>query len=171
MHFVIETERLFLRCFTETDASLIYELNLDPDVTRYTYDPLIDLEQAAKILKESILTQYALYNFGRWAVHLKSSGEFIGWCGLKYRSELHEVDLGYRFKKQAWGKGYATESALACIKYGFETLKLKRITGRAVIENTTSIKVLEKCGMTYLGEQVVEGYLHRTYAIKNNPFI
>ncbi|HVT85005.1 MAG TPA: GNAT family N-acetyltransferase, partial [Chitinophagaceae bacterium] len=106
MNVIIKTERLLLRNFTIEDAQLIYELNLDPDVIRYTYDPIKDIEQALEILEQVILPQYVLYNHGRWAVHLKPQLEFIGWCGLKCIPQRDEIDLGYRFKKQYWGKGY-----------------------------------------------------------------
>ena len=167
MNVIIETERLLLREFTEHDATFIYELNLDPDVTRYTHDPVKDLAHAAEILEKVVIPQYVLYNHGRWAVQLKPSLQFLGWCGLKYRPELNEIDLGYRFKKEAWGKGYATEAAYASIKYGFEKLNLRLITGRAEIENEASWKVLEKCGMTYIGLQEVDGYPVKTYEIFN----
>ena len=167
MNIVIETERLILRTFTVDDASLIYELNLDPDVIRYTFDPIKDIEHAKEILEKTILPQYALYNHGRWAVHLKQDLEFIGWCGLKARPERNEIDLGYRFRKKFWGKGYATEAAFACIKYGFERLNLTRIIGRAIPGNENSLKVLEKCGMTYIGEEIIDGYLHKTYEALN----
>lgn len=170
MNIVLETERLILRTFTMDDAPLIYELNLDPDVTRYTFDLVKDIEQAREILEKTILPQYALYNHGRWAVHLKQGLEFIGWCGLKSRPERNEIDLGYRFQKKSWGKGYATEAAFACLEYGFEKLNLQRIVGRAIPGNEGSLKVLEKCGMRYLGEEMVDGYLHRTYEALN-PFI
>jgi len=167
MNIIIETDRLLLRTFTEHDSPLIYELNNDPDVTRYTHDPVKDPDHAAEILTKTILPQYALHNHGRWAVHLKTTLEFLGWCGLKYRSELNEIDLGYRFKRDFWGMGYATEAAYASIKYGFEKLNLKRIVGRAEIENISSWKVLEKCGMTYIGNEEVDGYPVKTYEIYN----
>jgi RimJ/RimL family protein N-acetyltransferase len=170
MNVIIKTERLLLRNFTIEDAQLIYELNLDPDVIRYTYDPIKDIEQALEILEQVILPQYVLYNHGRWAVHLKPQLEFIGWCGLKCIPQRDEIDLGYRFKKQYWGKGYATEAAYACIQYGFKKLDLKRIIGRAIPENTASLHVLEKCGMTFLTDEVVDGYSAKTYEIFN-PFI
>lgn len=151
MNVVIETNRLLLRHFTAEDAPLLYELNLDPEVIRYTLDPIKDIDHARQVLEQVILPQYVLYNYGRWAVHLKPGHEFIGWCGLKYVPERKEIDLGYRFIKPAWGKGYATEAAHACIKYGFEKLNLKRIIGRAMPDNLWSLKVLEKCGMTYIG--------------------
>ena len=167
MNIIIETNRLLLRTFTEEDAALIYELNLDPDVTRYTHDPVKDLSHASEILEKVIIPQYVLYNHGRWAVHVRSTLEFLGWCGLKYRSELNEIDLGYRFKKEGWGKGYATEAAWATIQYGFEKIGLQRIVARAEIDNIGSWKVLEKCGMTYIGDEEVDGYLVKTYEIWN----
>jgi len=167
MNVIIETKRLILREFTELDATLIYELNLDPDVTRYTHDTVRDLDHAFEILEKVILPQYVLYNYGRWAVHLKPGLQFLGWCGLKYRPELNEIDLGYRFKTEAWGKGYATEAAYASIKYGFEKLILRQITGRAEPENIASWKVLEKCGMAYMGMQEVDGWPVKTYEIHN----
>ena len=167
MNIVIETDRLLLRTFTEDDALLLYDLNLDPEVTRYTLDPMTDIGHARKVLREVILPQYALYNHGRWAVHLKPGLEFIGWSGLKYIAERNEIDLGYRFKQDYWGKGYATESAYACLQYGFLKLKMQRIVGRALVGNVGSIKVLEKIGMHYLGEEYINGLLHKTYQATN----
>ena len=132
MNIVIETDRLLLRIFTMEDTPLIYDLNLDPDVIRYTGDLIKDIEHARQVLEQTIIPQYALYNHGRWAVHVKPGLEFIGCCGLKARPETclsgrqgNEIDLGYRFIKKAWGKGYATEAAFACIKYGFDKLHLE----------------------------------------------
>jgi ribosomal-protein-alanine N-acetyltransferase len=167
MNVVIETERLLLRNFTEDDGSLIYELNIDPDVAKYTHDNLRDPDHAKEMLEKTILPQYALYNHGRWAVLLKPGLEFIGWCGLKYRINVNEVDVGYRFKKHAWGKGYATEAAFASIRYGFEKPGLKRLVGRAEIGNIASWRVLENCGMQYIGQGEVDGFSVRIYEIFN----
>lgn len=150
MNIKLETERLYLREFTIDDAQLLIDLNSDIEVTRYTGDgPVKDLEEAKGILTEIIFPQYK-NNIGRWAVHLKSSNEFIGWCGLKHIAEENEIDLGYRFFKTHWGKGYATESAKAVLEYGVSQLKLKNIIARAAKENTASIHVIKKLGMTYL---------------------
>lgn len=163
MEIVFETDRLLLRRFTIDDAPVILDLNKDPEVTRYTLDPMVDLPQAQEVMEKVILPQYALYNFGRWAVHLKNDLTFLGWCGLKYRPEINEIDLGYRYKQEHWGKGYATEAAYASLKHGFEKLNLTEITGRALPDNLASIHVLEKCRMNYIGEEVIEGLLHKTY--------
>jgi len=170
MNVIIETNRLLFRTFTLDDACLLYELNNDPDVIKYTGDPINDIDHAKQVLEQIIMPQYALYNHGRWAVHVKPGHEFIGWCGLKNRPERNEIDLGYRFIKSSWGKGYATEAAFACIRYGFEKLQLLCITGRAMPANTASLKVLEKCGMTFICEEVVDGHPANTYQIRN-PFI
>ena len=167
MNVIIETNRLLLRTFTIDDVQLIYDLNNDKDVTRFTYDPIADISKATEVLEKIILPQYALYNHGRWAVHVKTGLPFIGWCGLKYRPERNEVDLGYRFKRSAWGQGYATEAAYACVKYGFEKLKIGKITGRAVPENVGSWRVLEKIGMQFTREELVDGHWAKTYELIN----
>ena len=171
MNIILETDRLLLRTFTKEDAPLLYELNHDPEVIRYTGDPIKDMDHAQEVLEQIILPQYALYNHGRWAVLVKQGLEFIGWCGLKTRPERNEVDLGYRFMQQVWGKGYATEAAFACIKYGFEKLHLPRIVGRAMPGNIGSIRVLEKCGMVYIGEEVVDDHPAKTYEAINPSII
>ncbi len=167
MNIIIETKRLLLRTFTEVDAPLIYKLNLHPDVTKFTGDPIRDLLHAQEVLEQVVLPQYALYNHGRWAVHVKQDLDFIGWCGLKNRPERNEIDLGFRFMKTAWGKGYATEAAYACIHYGFEKLHLPRIVGRAMPENIASLRVLEKCNMRYIGDEVVDDHPAKTYEALN----
>lgn len=163
MDVVIETERLLLRRFTTDDAGLIYQLNRDPEVTRYTLDPVRDEAHAREVLEKVILPQYAMYNHGRWAVHSRADLSFLGWCGLKFRAERNEIDLGYRYNRESWGRGYATEAAYACLEYGFKKLMIRRILGRALPGNSASIRVLEKCGMKYLGEETIDGLLHKTY--------
>lgn len=170
MTIVIETERLILRQFTLDDAQLVFDLNNDPEVIRYTGDPIRDLAHAKEVLEQTIIPQYALYNHGRWAVHLKPGLEFIGWCGLKARPERNEIDLGYRYRQSAWGQGYATEAAWASLQYGFKTLGINRIVGRAMPENIGSWKVLEKCKMRYIGNEMVDGHEGRTYEAFN-PFV
>ena len=170
MDVVIETDRLVLRTFTLEDAALIYELNKDPEVTKFTGDPIRDVEHAKEVLEISILPQYAVNNFGRWAVHTKPGLEFIGWCGLKFRPERNEIDLGYRFIRAAWGKGYATEAARACLDHAFNKLNLPRIVGHSMPGNHASVQVLENCGMEYVCEEIVDGHPAVTYEAVN-PFI
>ena len=168
MKIIFETPRLILRQFTEVDAPLILALNSDPDIVKYVHEPILKTqEQAKNILKEIILPQYK-NNLGRWAIHTKGHMEFIGWCGLKFRPEKDEIDLGYRLVQKAWGKGFATEAAQHSLEHGFKNLLLKLITGRAHIENKGSIKVLEKIGMDFIGEGIVDDCPVRTYTKSNS---
>ena len=163
MHIVFETPRLLLRQFTEDDAPFILQLNSDADVIKYLHEPLLTgVEQARKIIVDIILPQYKNH-LGRWAIHVKHNNEFIGWCGLKYRPELDEIDLGYRLKKSAWGKGYATEAARHTLDHALNTLHLPVITAHAHIENFASIKVLEKTGMRFIREEVLDNCPVKTY--------
>ncbi len=166
MDSIIETERLYLKEFTITDAQLLINLNSDEEVTRYTGDgPVKNIEEAQKILSDIIFPQYK-NKMGRWAVYLKSNNEFIGWCGIKYISEAGEYDLGYRFFKSKWGKGYATESAKAVMEYATNSLKLKNIIGRAAKENIASINVLKKLGMIYLRDELCAHDPAEVYILK-----
>jgi [ribosomal protein S5]-alanine N-acetyltransferase len=145
---IIQTNRLFLRELTIDDALSFYNLNLNTEVIKYTGDKAFDSVEKAREFLENY-NPYQKYNYGRWAVIEKSTNEFLGWCGLKYSPELDEVDIGFRFFKKYWNQGFATESAKACLEYGFEKLQLSKIVGRAMEENIASIKVLEKIGMTF----------------------
>ncbi len=162
---IFETPRLSLRRFTEEDAPLIYKLNSDPDIVKYVHEPVLkNEEEAKKILTENILPQYKL-NLGRWAIHTKSNYEFIGWCGLKYIPETGITDLGYRLLKTAWGKGFATEAAQYTLIYGLRDLKIEVITGMAHIENIASINVLEKIGMKFNKEDIIDGIPVKIYTL------
>ena len=147
------------------DADLIYELNSDPEVTKYLHEPLTTLEKAVEVLAEIILPQYQLYHHGRWAVHLLENDAFIGWCGLKYRPEKNEVDLGYRLKKKYWGCGYATEASRQCLDYGFNILKLTAIAAAAHTQNLASQNVLTKLGFLLMGEEDIDDDPAFTYII------
>jgi RimJ/RimL family protein N-acetyltransferase len=170
MQIIFETSRLYLRRFTDSgaDAGLIFELNSDPEVLKYLHEPTLTGEaHARQILVNTILPQYEK-KLGRWAMHLKQNDQFIGWCGLKYRPELDEIDLGYRLKKSAWGIGYAFEAASATLCYGFETLALREITGRAHVENKASLMILQKIGMEYVRDEIIDDCPVKTF-IATNP--
>lgn len=152
MKLHIETARLILREHTIDDAENAYYLNLDPEVVKYTGDESFkSIDEARNFLGN--YTHYEKYGFGRWAVIDKITHEYLGWCGLKYTPELDEFDIGFRFMKKYWNKGYATEAAQACLEIGFNQFGMKVIVGRAMKENIASIKVLQKVGLTYVNER------------------
>ncbi|MFA7445095.1 MAG: GNAT family N-acetyltransferase [Flavobacteriaceae bacterium] len=148
MKVILETERLFLRELNPFDAEDFYELNLNPNVTKYTGDKAFGSIDEAKLFLDNY-KDYQINGYGRWAVIGKKSNEFLGWCGLKYDKNTDETDIGFRFFEKYWNRGFATESAKACIDYGFNELKIESIIGRAMKENTASVKVLEKIGLQF----------------------
>ena len=160
MKIIIETKRLYLREFLNVDGFCLYHLNKDPEVIQYTGDSPFNSVKKATVFIENY-NDYKHNGYGRWAVCLKESHEFIGWCGLKKDTETNEVDLGFRFYKKYWGRGYATEAALACVNYGFLQLNLSEIIGRAHIENNPSIEVLKKCNLK----------LKKTFLYDNKPSV
>lgn len=169
MDIVLQSDRLYFREFTEADAGLIYELNSDEAVLKYVHEaPTTSLDVALRTLRERILPQYRQYGYGRWALHLKSNNDFIGWCGLKYRPELQETDLGFRLKQDTWNQGYASEAAKASLDFGFNRLGLAVITARAQVGNLASLRVLEKAGMQFVDYDTVDGFPVKTYRLQSS---
>lgn len=169
---ILETERLWMRKFMVEDAEDMYLLNADPDVLRYTGDKAFEsVEESYKFIEK--YNPYDTEGFGRWVCVTKDTNEVIGWCGLRMQYDINMVDLGYRFHKRFWGKGYATESGLASIEHGFKDHNLDVIIGRAAHDNIASINVLKKCGMQYWQETTCgddPGVYYRVYnPYKNSP--
>lgn len=151
---ILETDRLLLREFNEGDVAVFYILGSDPAITRYTGDPdggLVNIEHAREILQSHPIADYQKYGFGRWACVHKTSGEVIGFVGLKYLDELNEVDIGFRLLPAYWGIGLATEASQVVLEYGFAHLGLERIIGLVDPENVASVRILEKLGLSFAG--------------------
>lgn len=155
----IETERLILRRFTPDDAEAYFPLVGDPTLNRYTGQDLVNtVEDARQVLLNYPIRDYERHGYGRMACIEKSSGKLIGFSGMKYLPDLQEVDIGYRFLPDAWGKGYATESASVLMQQVITDFKLPRVIGMADRKNGGSIKVLQKLGLVFEREIEVEGY-------------
>jgi RimJ/RimL family protein N-acetyltransferase len=164
MKVILETDRLLLREFVEEDAEAFFELNSDPEVVRFVPDkPLLSVEQARQLLVDHPISDYRKHGFGRGACILKSTGEQIGFAGLKYLEELGEVDVAYRLLPRHWGQGFATEVALASVRFGFANLGLRQIIGLVMPENTASARVLEKTGLRYVETVTFWGHQFSKY--------
>ena len=166
MKVILETDRLLVREYVEEDAEAFFKLNSDPEVLRFVPDKrLLDVEQARQILIDHPIADYRKHGFGRGACILKSTGEQIGFAGLKYLEELGEVDVAYRLMPTHWGQGLATEAALASVRYGFADLGLKQIIGLVMPENIASVRVLEKAGLRYVETVTFWGHQFSKYVI------
>ncbi|MDJ0557230.1 MAG: GNAT family N-acetyltransferase [Microcoleaceae cyanobacterium MO_207.B10] len=164
MNIFLETSRLILRQFTEADAELLFQLDSDLEVIRFT--KLGDRPNKStpyKTIKNEFLPKIIRYyhtyqNFGFWAVMEKYSDKFIGWfhfrpaldsyMGARLYAE-NDIEIGYRLQRIFWGKGYATEGGKALIKKGFVELGVERVVASALLENKASIRVMEKIGLKF----------------------
>jgi RimJ/RimL family protein N-acetyltransferase len=148
---VIETMRLRLRGFTDDDLDALADIYADPDVMLYMPGgkPVPRERVAASIGR--MIGYWQEHGFGLWAVEEKESGEsrLIGRCGLVHLDNTPEIEVGYLFAKDYWGKGYATEAARAALDYGFTQLGLDWIVAITRPENVASQHVLEKIGMRF----------------------
>jgi len=155
---VIETDRLRIRKLIDNDAHHFLALNSDPKVVEFTgNDSFANHGEALAKIKEIQDEHYNARGYGRWAVIHKAEGEFMGWCGLKYRKQEGEIDLGYRFRRKFWKQGYGSEAASACLEYGHNDLGLEEIVATALIGNKGSIGVMKKIGMNFLRDFKWEG--------------
>jgi [ribosomal protein S5]-alanine N-acetyltransferase len=149
---ILETERLLLRPFVKDDFEAYYEtIYGDSDVQRYLPSGgAVPRDEA----RERFFTRFVAPISDPEALCAavdRSSNRLIGHAGLKALPESEFIEVFYAFGKAWWGKGIATEAALACLHYGFDDQHLDRIVGIALPQNIGSRRVLEKCGMTYRG--------------------
>ena len=107
--------------------------------------------QAKRYIDRAIETEHTS-GFSRYAVELRESHRLVGMCG--YAPVENYIDLGYRFAKIEWGKGFATETASAVLTLGFEEHGFNEIVGLTHTENSASINVLEKLGFLYMRDEV-----------------
>jgi RimJ/RimL family protein N-acetyltransferase len=158
----VTTERLVLRPPTLEDLPAWHAIYVDAEEVWYGA-PRSSLDENREKLERQI-AQFEEHAFGMCAVEL--AGETIGAAGLQHLEGGPEIEVGYRFLKEHWGHGYATESARASIAYGFEELGLERIVAVALDSNVASRRVLEKCGLHEIGLTHVYGLEHVKYEIR-----
>jgi ribosomal-protein-alanine N-acetyltransferase len=146
----MHTAHLLLRPFTPDDAAAYWPLVSHPDILRYTGEkPMESVEQVRQMLLERPIRDYAVYGYGRMACIEKASGRLVGFSGLKYLENLQEVDVGYRFLPDCWGKGYATDSARTLMRHGMREHCLQRIIGLVDPANHASARVLQKLNLAF----------------------
>lgn len=174
MSFVIETERLKIRPWSEDDLdhylllandvgyncfSLPGQFALDPEEAKERIKDRVDLVNSKKV--------------GKFLLFLKDSGAVIGTCGLgAYKLDnQEEMELGYRLRLQYWEKGFATEASRAILNDGFKRLNLKRIVAFAVPQNRPSIRVVEKLGFQYIKNFMHAEIPHALYELTRQNYL
>jgi ribosomal-protein-alanine N-acetyltransferase len=168
--FALQTERLTLRHFSPADDEAVYKaIFSDPEVMRFS-DGVQSLEWTHAWIQHCQQDYYETRGYGPFAVIERSKHLLIGYCGLFYFSDVNgqpEIELGYRLARSAWGRGYATEAAIAVREYACTAHGIKRLLSIIDPSNIASIRVAEKLGMRFELEVMLEGYTHpdHVYAI------
>jgi len=146
---ILETERLKLREFTESDWQAVLAYQNDPRYLRYYPWQRRTEAEVRAFIQVFIEWQAYLqrYKF-QWALILKSNAQLIGNAGIRKDNVAdHKAELGYEIDPQFWGMGYASEAARAVRDFGFQELGLRRIWANCLEQNLASRRVLEKIGM------------------------
>ncbi len=146
---LITTQRLVLRPFSMADLAMLKPIVQEPDIFHYfpNQDPWTDEKTEGYIQYQ--INHWHLYGYGHWALVRNETGQIIGWNGLEFLPDTNETEVGYLLSKAFWGKGYATEAAIAAIQFGIKKIKLNEIIGLTHPENIASQRVLEKCGFSF----------------------
>ena len=147
MDLFLKTERLVLRRFTGADVERLFSLHNDPEVMRF-------LNGGKPASRREIGREYRerFANDGYWAATEKATGDFIGWFGFHPAQDRSpdEFEIGFRLRRSAWGKGYATEGTRALIHKGFTDLGVRLVFAETMAINLASRRVMEKSGLRYV---------------------
>ena len=164
------TLRLALHDITRYHANELYELDSDPRVMRYIGSGRSSTRAQIDAAMQRLPRAYALYpGLGTWRATRRDNGDFIGWFALKYVPGTADVEVGYRLRHGAWGRGFATEVARELVRYGFDDLGLKRIIGVTHSDNLASQRVLQKIGLTDIGWGHYYGHAVRVFETVRDP--
>src|SRR3954468_14700039 len=150
--YIITTPRLHLRKWLPSDIPPFATMNQDATVMQYFPKTLTDEETLEMVTR--INAHFEKHHFGLFAVEHRLTKEFIGYTGFAiptFESFFTPcVEIGWRFKKEVWGQGFATEAAIACLIYGFDTLQFEKIVSFTSAVNMQSEKVMKRIGMTHI---------------------
>ncbi|WP_116246221.1 GNAT family N-acetyltransferase [Nocardiopsis sp. FIRDI 009] len=145
----LRTDRLVLRPWRESDLEPWAAMNADPEVRRHLGDPLTREQSDASVAR--FQADLDRRGWGWWALEVRATGEFAGFTGLDEVEDhmpFTGVEIGWRLARPAWGRGYATEAARACLAHGFGTLALPEILAVTTAANLRSQAVMRRIGMT-----------------------
>lgn len=162
---VIETSRLRLRGWKETDIDALAELNANPEFIRYFGQGVpISRFESWKVLA-MLAGHWALKGFGIWVVEDKASGEFLGRVGIWDPADWPGVEIGWGIAPKHWGKGYAPEAARASMEWGFRHLDIDSLISVIHPDNQASKLVARKIGESFSHSQEVMGKMSDIYKI------
>lgn len=155
---MIRTPRLRLRPLAPNDLDLLVALDADPEVRRYVDQPQAPTVEVYRQRLPRMLTRYGAHREpAYWVGEDVFSKTFYGWFHLRpVDDDLSTWDLGFRLRRQVWGRGFATEGAAALVERAFRQLRAVRVVAHVLEGHAASRRVLEKVGL-----RVEKHYLHR----------
>src|SRR5579872_1670774 len=145
----LETERMFLDQWQSSDWMDFRPIATDVEVMRYITDGVPWSDQQIRSFVDRQVKLYSERKFCRWKVLRKPDRELIGFCGVGFWRDAPDPEIGWWLERRSWGQGLATEAARAALKHAFESAGLERIISVARPENTASIRIMKKLGMTW----------------------
>jgi RimJ/RimL family protein N-acetyltransferase len=171
-NIIVETKRLYLRELTKKDQVSLLELFSDPLAMKY-FPSTKNMEQVNDWIRKNI-ESYNSNGYGLYLCVLKDTLTSIGYCGFILQKDIggkDEVEIGYGLIREYWHKGYASEAAIACKKYGFEKLKIEKLISLIRPENKPSINVAIRNRMSLQKDIMRWDYLHNIYSIERSEYI
>ncbi len=147
----INTSRLLLKQESIHDFERFYSMTVDPEVMKYIGDGSVfhwTKEVALEKYKDGF-SRHRSYELGNLAVYSVNGDVYVGWCGVGYSKFLDHIELSYRYCRDSWGKGYATEAAAAILAETYQVSGINDILACTHPDNISSIKVLEKLGFYF----------------------
>jgi RimJ/RimL family protein N-acetyltransferase len=170
IHPTLRTGRLYLRPLQAGDAEILHHIYQTEGVLQYfpnTIPP--SLEKVQRFINGQ-QAQWQQHGYGNWGIVPDGTKEICGWAGLQYLPELDATEIGYLLDRPFWGKGYATEAALASLHFGFKHFSLDHIIALVHPENLASRRVIEKCGMYFQNRIIVWGTCLMRFRISRQEF-
>ncbi|MEO6329618.1 MAG: GNAT family N-acetyltransferase [Ginsengibacter sp.] len=161
---IFETERLYVRHLKKEDLDALHVLYSDPAIMEFIRPPLTK-EETKKIFEEQ-LSQYSLQpQLGRYMIVEKKSDTFVGLFMLRKNEDKEGVEIGYSFRKQDWGKGYATEIVKKGVEYAFGFPLINMVYALTHQRNANSKNVLTKCGFIYQHDLSEDGSWSNLFSV------
>jgi [ribosomal protein S5]-alanine N-acetyltransferase len=164
---IAETQRIMLRFFNLNDIDALTAIFADPQVMHFSISGVKTKAQTKSTI-DNILLSYQKRGWGLYAIEQREERQLIGYCGL-FSQQIDgqaEIEVGYRLATHYWGKGLATEAAIATRDYAFDRLGITRLISIVDPENIRSMRVAEKIGMQYEKDAVFQSLPVRIYAIE-----
>lgn len=148
---ILETERFTVREITVEDVDSLYKIYSDLETKKYIEDLYSDREREIEFTKDYIANQYRFFEYGNWVVIDRKTGELIGRAGLSDRIGFENIELGFVFNKEYWGKSAAYEVCSAILEYARDNLRQEKVIAFTMDDNKRAIRFLEKLGFIFEG--------------------